>query len=1219
MVEDKGEGKPPSLRERAEKLLSIGSASLEGLSPHELASLFHELQVHQIELKMQNEELRSAQQELERSRKKYFELYDLAPVGYLTLDRTGLILEANLKAGDLLGQPRSYLLRQNFRDFVVASYWIVLAEHLRAVGEEGEWQTCELELLKRDRSRLTAHLETIRVDKGEKEEEDDFEFRCAFIDISERKVAEETLYENQARLETVFAAIPYAIVEYDANLKPVRANEIAMKAAGVSSLNFTRDQVAAKLKFKRLDGSAVRTEDLPTSRALRGDTVVEDEYVITDAEGVERVISAYAVPLYQNGKVKGVIAVWDDITKRKRAEEALRQSEEDFRALAEALPQIVWTADAEGSIEWFNQRWYDYTGEPEGAGEGWSWDKAAHPDDMAHALKSWQEARQRGALFQNEIRVRRYDGRYRWFLVRAWPLRGAEGKVCRWFGTNTDVHDMKETETALHQSREDLDRAQEVGQIGWWRLDTRQDELTWSDETHRIFGVPRGTPLTYETYLGFVHPDDREYVDTRWKAALRGEPYDIEHRILVAGQIKWVRGKAYLEFDKEGVLVGAFGIAQNITDRKRLELMLQRNLKEHQVILDSVPAMVFYKDKENRFLRTNKAFETAMKLPKEDLEGKSMFQLYPKEQAEAYWRDDQEVMTSGRAKRGIVEFMQTPVGTRLIQTDKIPYLDELGNVIGVVGFAVDITEQRQAEKALRESEERFRMIASSTPDHLLIQDRELRYSLVVNPQLGLTEADMIGKTDYDILGKEDADRITVIKRRVLDSGEPVRLEAPLTDSAGALQYFEGSYVPTFDEKEQVTGLIGYFRNVTDRRRAEEALRASEEALRQTNEQLEEKVRERTAELTTLTENLLESRDQLRSLATELAVTEARERRALASELHDTVAQMLALAQMTLKSAGARVEGKPAEEVERAIQLLEEGIHQTRTLMGSLSPSLLYEAGLGPALRALAQKMGELHSVAIEVVDDGSPKPFGEDTRIVLFRAVQELLTNAVKHAKANRVQVSLSREDRTVRIEVKDDGVGFLPSEVRSGSAKGERYGLLSIRERMQHLGGRFEVVSRPGEGVRAVLVMPLRLKEDEKAAPSRVRIVIADDHKLMRDGLRGFLEKEPGFEIVGEAANGLEAVHLTSEMKPDVVIMDINMPVMDGIEATRQTKQALPEVKVIGLTAYAQNSVYSQALSAGASSFVLKSASAEELTKAIWSAVRSGKGDLKGKLPVRQ
>ena len=134
-----------------------------------------------------------------------------------------------------------------------------------------------------------------------------------------------------------------------------------------------------------------------------------------------------------------------------------------------------------------------------------------------------------------------------------------------------EIDDRRRAEEALRQSREDLDRAQEVGQIGSWRLDVRRNVLTWSDENHRIFGVPKGTPLTYETFLGIVHPDDRQYVDTQWKAGLRGAPYDIEHRIVVDGQVKWVREKAYLEFDDAGELLGGFGITQDITERKRAE------------------------------------------------------------------------------------------------------------------------------------------------------------------------------------------------------------------------------------------------------------------------------------------------------------------------------------------------------------------------------------------------------------------------------------------------------------------------------------------------------------------------------------------------------------------------------------------------------------------------------------------------------------------------
>jgi len=129
---------------------------------------------------------------------------------------------------------------------------------------------------------------------------------------------------------------------------------------------------------------------------------------------------------------------------------------------------------------------------------------------------------------------------------------------------------------SLRESREDLNRAQLVAQVGSWRLNVQRDELFWSDENWRIFGVPRGTSLTYETFLSIIHPDDRAYVDERWSAALRGEPYDIEHRILVGESVKWVRERAELEFDSAGTLLGGFGTTQDITARKLAEAVSAR-------------------------------------------------------------------------------------------------------------------------------------------------------------------------------------------------------------------------------------------------------------------------------------------------------------------------------------------------------------------------------------------------------------------------------------------------------------------------------------------------------------------------------------------------------------------------------------------------------------------------------------------------------------------
>jgi PAS domain-containing protein len=130
----------------------------------------------------------------------------------------------------------------------------------------------------------------------------------------------------------------------------------------------------------------------------------------------------------------------------------------------------------------------------------------------------------------------------------------------------------------LEKNKKDFDRAQAVGNIGSWRFDVRKNELTWSDENHHIFGIQKGIPLTYETFLSIVYPDDREYVDRKWKMGLKGEAYDIEHRIVVDDKIKWVREKAYLEFDKDKMVIGGFGITHDITERRQAEHQLNNEL-----------------------------------------------------------------------------------------------------------------------------------------------------------------------------------------------------------------------------------------------------------------------------------------------------------------------------------------------------------------------------------------------------------------------------------------------------------------------------------------------------------------------------------------------------------------------------------------------------------------------------------------------------------------
>jgi len=158
------------------------------------------------------------------------------------------------------------------------------------------------------------------------------------------------------------------------------------------------------------------------------------------------------------------------------------------------------------------------------------------------------------------------------------------GAITGYLGIANDISVRKQAEKALQQSRHDLNRAQAVGKIGSWRLNIDRNELLWSEENHRIFGIPEGTPLTYQTFLRCVHPDDRRYVDRRWKAALRGAPYDIEHRIVVGSEIRWVHQKAELEFDR-GMVLSAFGTTQDITELKRAELALRHHNERQAELL----------------------------------------------------------------------------------------------------------------------------------------------------------------------------------------------------------------------------------------------------------------------------------------------------------------------------------------------------------------------------------------------------------------------------------------------------------------------------------------------------------------------------------------------------------------------------------------------------------------------------------------------------------
>ncbi len=229
-----------------------------------------------------------------------------------------------------------------------------------------------------------------------------------------------------------------------------------------------------------------------------------------------------------------------------------------------------------------------------------------------------------------------------------------------------------------------------------------------------------------------------------------------------------------------------------------------------------------------------------------------------------------------------------------------------------------------------------------------------------------------------------------------------------------------------------------------------------------------------------TEKLLESQEQVRLIASELSLTEERERRRIVTNLHDCIGQDLAFSKLKLdtlrKSDSSSVLAGPLGEIS---ELLEEVIENTRSLTFDLSSPILYRSGLERALEEyLMQQVQKRHGIRSKFANDGLPKPLGYDVRALLYRAVRELLINVVKYAHAQSVKVSIFRRDEEIEIVVKDDGVGLDLSEISPVMHRSGGFGLFNIRERLNYLGGHLKIKSEFGHGTRVTLTAPLKTKK---------------------------------------------------------------------------------------------------------------------------------------------
>lgn len=534
---------------------------------------------------------------------------------------------------------------------------------------------------------------------------------------------------------------------------------------------------------------------------------------------------------------------------------------------------------------------------------------------------------------------------------------------------------------------------------------------------------------------------------------------------------------------------------------------------------------------------------------------------------------------------------------------------------GVSFTVLDITERKQAEKALRESEEKLR----------LALDAARLGTWEFNPQTGEALWDERSRAIYGVSPAERINQKKFLKcvhpedRERVAKGILIALDPSQTRGSfearyrilredGEVRWVSVAGKTYFDAqglKSRAVRVIGTHKDITELKQAEQELKIL-------NESLEQQVAERT--------ELAEARSrQLQALSVELIEAEERERRRIADLLHEDLQQLLASAKFEVQSLSEKLPlGSELAEVE---QILSDCIEKSRMLTLELSPNVLYHSDLAAALEWLCQQMNRKFDISVHLNVKPDIPVNSTPLKVFLFRSVKELLFNIVKHAGVKTAAVAITYADDRLSVIVSDQGVGFDPAILEKITPKGG-LGLLSLRERASYIGGSLIVESAPGKGSRIMLAVPLKLTQtldslnriadsEKRTHPqsveadisdmTNIRVLFVDDHIVMRQGLIRLISGKPDIVVVGEAGNGREAIELARQVVPDVIVMDVSMPEMDGIEATRRIKTQMPQVRVIGLSMYEDALIAKTMRDAGAEAFVSKAASSAELLKAIY------------------
>ncbi len=966
-----------------------------------------------------------------------------------------------------------------------------------------------------------------------------------------------------------------------------------------------------------------------------------------------------------------------------RAANALCESEDRFRTMANAIPQLAWIARADGYIYWYNQRWYDYTGTTPAQMEGWGWQSVHHPQQLPGVLERWKSSIATGEPFDMIFPLRGADGIFRPFLTRVMPLKDDQGRVQQWFGTNTDVSEQKkaqeERERLLHEVSVHAAQLQEANEqlaavneeLGASNEELRattgelQDEIknrreaeevvrrsqkTFSELVERApfgiyvvnsqFRIARMNAGSQTGAFRNVRPvigrDFAEAMRILWPepvaaeiiAVFRhtletGEPYysprftNPRHDVATVESYEWELHRMTLPDGQYGVICYYY----DSTKLREAEAAVRESEERFRRYFELGLIGMAITSPTKGWIEVNDECCRLLGYERDELAQKTWAELtYPDDlaadvaqfdrvlagQIDGYTIDKRFVRKNGQVVNTTISV------TAMRGAD--------GAVEYFIALLQDITQRKRAEEALVQARAEAELRASDL--QTILDTGPVAIWIAHDPEArvitGNAYADQIVMNIVrgGNISRSARPGEAVISYRVFRNGvelKPEELPAqlavltgrPVFDQEMELRFEDGrsvqmiaSAAPLFDAEGRVRGSVTTAADVT-------MLKKAQEALRELNATLENRVAQRTAEL------VYRAR-QLQKLALELSQAEEQERRRIALILHEDLQQQIAGAKFHLNLVRSRAkDDRQQRDVDTVDAMLKGAIDKSRSLSRDLSPAVLHMNDLAEVLQWLVNRMRAQQGLSVTLEVSGDMMLHSEALATFLFRAAQEMLFNVVRHAHVREAAIRARRIGRCVHLSVSDQGRGFDPQELKETPG----VGLFSIRERAELLGGRMKVKSAKGEGSTFRITVPdgppvvapppsgVNLPQPGAAGlPSAgaLRVLLVDDHDVVRAGLAALLQEAPGIELVGEAPDGREAIDRAFDLRPDVVIMDVSMPVMSGDQATRQIKAHLPQTRVIALSMYDEAEKKERMFEAGAESYILKTVSAGELLAAI-------------------